>query len=89
MTQPSPTIQFVPDRSRYTLELDGDVIGKALYSDEGAIRTFVHTEVDTEFTGRGFATSLIARAVAESRDAGKTVQATCPLVAAYLEKNPG
>jgi predicted GNAT family acetyltransferase len=88
MSQPSPTFQFVPDRSRYTLELDGRVIGKALYGDEGATRTFVHTEVDAEFTGHGLATSLIAQAVAHSREAGKTVQATCPLVAAYLDKNP-
>ena len=88
MTQPTPAFQSVPDRSRYVLELDGRVIGKALYGDEGATRTFVHTEVDAEFTGHGLATSLIAQAVADSRAAGKTVQATCPLVAAYLEKNP-
>jgi predicted GNAT family acetyltransferase len=81
-------IALVADRSRYVLTVDGSPVGKALYQDDGATRTFVHTEVDPEYGGQGLGTQLVAFAVADARAAGKTVEATCPLVTAYLTKNP-
>ena len=82
------TITLAADRNRYVLTVDGSLVGKALYTDDGATRTFVHTEVDPEYGGRGLGTQLVAFAVADAREAGKSVEATCPLVAAYLLKHP-
>jgi len=81
-------ITHAADRDRYVLTVDGSPVGKALYTDDGATRTFVHTEVDPQFGGHGLGTQLVAFAVADARAAGKSVDATCPLVAAYLLKNP-
>ena len=81
-------ITLAADRDRYILTVDGSPVGKALYTDDGATRTFVHTEVDPQFSGHGLGTQLVAFAVADARTAGKTVEATCPLVTAYLAKHP-
>jgi predicted GNAT family acetyltransferase len=80
------SIEHVPSRDRYTIEVDGERVGKALYQEEGTTRLFVHTEIDPGFTGRGLATQLIEFALADTRAAGLEVAATCPMVAAYLEK---
>lgn len=83
-----PTIEHVPDRSRYTISIDGAVVGKAYYSDGDGTRSFTHTEVDDAHAGQGLATRLVAFAVADTRAAGITATATCPLVSAYLAKHP-
>lgn len=83
-----PIVENVAERSRYTISVDGSVVGKAYYTDEAATRTFTHTEVDGAHAGQGLATKLVAFAVADAREAGLTVAATCPLVSAYLAKHP-
>ena len=77
-----------PERTRYTISVDGDIVGKAYYTDESGTRTFTHTEVDDAYTGQGLATQLVSFAVADSRENGIVVEATCPLVSAYLAKHP-
>ena len=77
-----------PERSRYTISVDGDIVGKAYYTDESGTRIFTHTEVDEAYTGHGLATQLVSFAVADSRENGIVVEATCPLVSAYLAKHP-
>jgi predicted GNAT family acetyltransferase len=83
-----PTIEHLAERSRYTISVDDTVVGKAYYTDEAGTRTFTHTEVDEAYGGQGLATKLVAFAVADTREAGIPVAATCPLVSAYLAKHP-
>jgi len=83
-----PAIEHLPERSRFTISVDDTVVGTAYYTEGDGTRTFTHTEVDEAYTGRGLATALVAFAVAKTRESGITVEATCPLVSAYLAKHP-
>lgn len=51
-------------------------------------RVFFHTEVAAEFGGRGLATILVREAIEDARARGFKIVGVCPLVAAFLKKNP-
>ena len=84
----TPQIAHVPAKSRYTLTLDGSVIGYAQYTDTADQRVFTHTVVEPEFGGRGFATRLVDAAVADARESGKRIVGECPMVEKWLAKHP-
>jgi uncharacterized protein len=75
-----------PDR--FTIEVDGRVIGLADYHDRDGRRTFPHTEVEPQYRGRGLATILIAEALRSTRAAGLRIVPTCWMVAEYIDKHP-
>lgn len=81
-----------PDEKRYEISAEGRLAGFTQYRDrtgDGAVeRVFFHTEVADEFAGRGLATILVREALDAARDAGLTIVGVCPLVAAFLKKNP-
>ncbi|WP_411700660.1 GNAT family N-acetyltransferase [Conyzicola sp.] len=83
-----PQIEHEPERTQYTLVLDGSEIGYARYTDTATQRVFTHTVVQPEFGGRGFATGLIEFAVAEARAEDKRIVGECPMVAHWLGKHP-
>jgi uncharacterized protein len=72
---------------RYTVAVDGQSVGLAQFVDRDNQRIFTHTEVDSDFEGRGLATILIGEALQDTRDAGKRIVAVCPMVAAYIDKH--
>jgi predicted GNAT family acetyltransferase len=82
----SPTT-VTAEPHRYTIAVDGNQVGKAEFRDRDGRRVFTHTEVDTNYEGRGLATILIAEALQETRDAGLRIVAQCPMVAAYVKKH--
>jgi predicted GNAT family acetyltransferase len=84
----SPEIVHDPDRSRFEIRLDGDVIGKSYYQSEPGRRVFTHTEVDPEYQGQGLASQLIKVALDDTRDAELRLVPQCPAVAAYIAKHP-
>ncbi|AZG48345.1 GNAT family N-acetyltransferase [Gordonia insulae] len=69
------------------------VAGFTAYRDRdvesGAERVFFHTEVAEEFGGRGLGTILIREALDDTRAQGRAIVGVCPMVAAFLRKNPG
>lgn len=73
---------------RFTIDVDGQRVGMAEFSDRNGQRSFFHTETSPEFQGRGLATILVAEAVAVTRDAGLRISAPCSMVADYLAKHP-
>ena len=79
----------VPERSRFVLERDGEVIGKAYYQRGPGVITFTHTEVDPSIQERGLG-SLIAKTAldAVAAEEGTRVVAKCPFIAAYIERHP-
>ena len=83
----TPEFVHLPDKRRYALELDGTTVGVTVYSDHLKQRTFLHTEVNPDFGGRGYATRLIRAALDDCREQGYTVVARCPTVAAFIAKN--
>ena len=66
------------ESDRYTIAVEGKVVGKAEFLDRGDRRIFTHTEVDKNFEGRGLATILIGEALRETRDAGLRIVPKVP-----------
>ena len=83
----SPEFLPLPKQHRYSLLLDSQTVAITVYSDHLKQRTFLHTEVDPEHGGRGYATRLIRSALDDCRAQDYTVVARCPTVAAFIAKN--
>ena len=80
------TVAAEPDR--FTIAVDGQIVGFAEYSDRDGQRTFPHTEVGSEFQGRGLASILVGEALDATRAAGLRIVPACSMVADYVEKHP-
>ena len=76
-----------PQRSRYELHADGELVGFADYRRRGDVVTFVHTEVDPAHEGHGYAGTLVAAALDDVRSQGLTVIAQCPYVSKYIREH--
>ncbi|NDZ94317.1 N-acetyltransferase [Streptomyces sp. SID6673] len=70
-----------PRPAGFTAYRDRDVDGTGQ-------RIFFHTEVAEEFGGRGLGTILIREALDATRAEGRVIVGVCPMVAAFLRKNP-
>ena len=84
----STTVEDAPTRHRYEVEVDGETAGHVVYRQVGDVRTFVHTEVDDRFQGRGVASELVRAAIDDTLAHGLTIAVTCPYVTAWLNKHP-
>lgn len=71
----------------FTITVDGQTVGIAVFADRGNRRVFVHTEVEDAFQGRGFATILVDKAIKSTKADGLRIVAICPMVAAFLHKH--
>ena len=76
-----------PDRERYELSIDGEVVGFTAYRARPGLIAFVHTEVDEGFEGRGLADQLIRFALEDARARGLEVLPFCPFVNAFIERH--
>jgi predicted GNAT family acetyltransferase len=75
------------ENDHFTISVEGKEVGKAEFTDRDGQRVFTHTEVDSDYEGRGLATILIGEALAQTRDAGLRIVAECPMVANYVGKH--
>jgi hypothetical protein len=83
------TVEKQPDRSRYALLADGEVIGVAEYELREDAIVFTHTQVDPEKRERGMASELVQTALDDVRDrTALRVVATCPYVRRWLADHP-
>lgn len=76
-----------PDRDRYELSIDGEVVGFTAYSARPGLIAFVHTEVDERLQGRGLADRLIRFALEDARSRSLAVLPFCPFVKAFIERH--
>ena len=76
-----------PDRERYELSVDGEVVGFAAYRARPGLIAFVHTEVDERVQGRGLGDRLIRFALEDTRSRGLAVLPFCPFVKAFIERH--
>jgi uncharacterized protein len=76
-----------PERGRYELSIDGEVVGFTTYRLRPGSLAFVHTEVDERFQGRGLADKLIRFALEDARAGGRAVLPFCPFVNAFIDRN--
>jgi predicted GNAT family acetyltransferase len=76
------------EADRFTISLEGTVVGLTAYQVRGRQRVFFHTEVDDAFGGRGLATVLIGEALTKTRAQGWRIVPVCPTVTAYVKEHP-
>ncbi|TYL45035.1 N-acetyltransferase [Nocardioides sp. BGMRC 2183] len=87
--QTSPVVTHVPDSSRYEAHLDGRLAGFAEYQLATDLIVFTHTEVDSEFEGRGVGGALARFALDDVRATGeRAVMPLCPFIKAWIERHP-
>ena len=84
---PSAAVRDNVERSRFELELAG-ALAVIEYRREGAVVSFNHAEVPTEFEGRGVGARLVRGALELTRARGERVVPRCAFVAAYLRRHP-
>jgi uncharacterized protein len=80
-------ITVTAEADRFTVAVDGKVVGHTEFADRGGQRVFFHTEVDEAYGGRGLATALIGEALAATRAEDKRIVPVCPMVSAYVKKH--
>ncbi len=76
------------EEGKYTIAIQGEIVGSAFYADHDNQRVFYHTEVHPQFGGRGLATILVEKALNEARDEGKRVVPVCSMIVTVLNKHP-
>jgi predicted GNAT family acetyltransferase len=76
------------DESRFEASVDGELAGISAYLRAGSTITFIHTEVDDAFEGKGVGSALVRQSLDQVRErAGLRVAARCPFVRAWLRKH--
>jgi predicted GNAT family acetyltransferase len=73
---------------RYEARLDGDLAGWVDYGRVPTRLVALHTEVLPEFEGRGIASALVRRVLADARDQGVRITPRCPFFVRHFERNP-
>jgi predicted GNAT family acetyltransferase len=87
VSQP-PEVSDAPDAHRYEARFGDVLAGFAAYLRSPGVITFVHTEVDPQFEGRGVAGALARVSLDEARATGTAVVASCPFYAGWIERHP-
>jgi predicted GNAT family acetyltransferase len=80
-------VRKVPERSRYELVVDGEVLGIAEYRVQGDFVLLPHTVIDSAHRGQGLGDVLVERVMSDVRSQGKKVVPLCWFVADYVERH--
>lgn len=73
---------------RYLARVDGEQAVVAAYRPADGAVVFTHTVTEPRFEGQGIASALVAWALDDVREQGRSVVPRCPFVAAYVERHP-
>lgn len=84
----SVTVRDVPEHHRYEIH-DGDQrVGLSTYELDGDTITFIHTEIDPAFGGRGLGKVLVTAELDDARRRGLAVRPMCPYVRKVIAEDP-
>ena len=72
---------------RFTIEVDGEVVGFTEYRELEDQRIFFHTEIDKSQSGKGLGGELVTEALDQTVADGKRIVAVCPFVAKTVERS--
>jgi predicted GNAT family acetyltransferase len=72
---------------RYRASVEGTMIGEAEFLLTPDLIVFTHTEIDPAFAGQGVGSALVRWALADARNRGYSVVASCPFVRTYVERH--
>jgi len=76
-----------PDRERYEISVDGEVVGFTTYKLRPGLIALIHTEVDERVQGHGLADRLIRFALEDARARNLEVLPFCPFARAFIERH--
>jgi len=82
------TVRDVPERHRYEIRDGEQRVGLSTYKLTDNTITFIHTEVDPAFGGRGLAKQLVEFELDDARRRGLAVLPSCPYVRKVIAENP-
>ena len=82
------TVQDAPERSRFEIEVDGELAGFIDYRRDGDEYALPHTRIYPQFEGRGLGGELVRGALEEIAERGGTVLPYCPFVPKVIRDNP-
>ena len=82
------TVQDAPERSRFEIEVDGELAGFLDYRKDGDEYALPHTRIYPQFEGRGLGGELVRGALEEIAQRGGTVLPYCPFVPKVIRDNP-
>lgn len=88
MTALAATVRDHTAAHRYELLLDGELVGELTYRIRDDLVTLIHTEIASDFEGRGLGEQLVAGALDDIRSRGLHIVPLCPFVAAYIRRHP-
>lgn len=84
----TPTVVHEPDRDRYELVVDGEVLAVAEYRDDGDRVVMHHTYTEPRHRGQGYAAQLVEGALDDLRARNRTVVPSCWFVAEFIDGHP-
>ncbi len=74
---------------RYEIWYGDKLAGFAEYRERDDDDTvFIHTEIDTEFGGKGLGSVLAHDAIEDAVARGRVIVARCPFIKSWLDKHP-
>ena len=84
-----PAVVNETNRNRYEIRADERLAGFAEYRvrRDGTV-VFTHTEIQSDFDGRGLGGQLARAALDDVRRRGAGVVPQCPFMAGYIERHP-
>jgi hypothetical protein len=90
MQDQSTSVEFRddPELHRYLAEIDGRVVGMAVYQLRAGRHIFVHTEINSEYEGQGVGSALARFALDDVKAQGGTVVPLCPFIASWVKRHP-
>jgi uncharacterized protein len=86
--QTEPTVVDNRASGRFEIMVDQAVAGFAKYTQSGATVSFTHTEIDSDFQGRGLGSILARGALDAVRADGGSVLPFCPFIRSYIRRHP-
>ena len=81
-------VNDAPERSRYEITRDGEVLGFAAYQKTDQLVVFTHTEVGPSLEGQGVGGTLVRAALDDIRRQGLRVLPVCPFVHSWMVRHP-
>ena len=72
---------------RFEIWTDGELAGFTTYVLRSGVISFLHTELDPSFQGRGLGQELVATALRSARDRGLKVLPFCPYVRGFIARH--
>jgi uncharacterized protein len=82
-------VHDAPDRSRYEVSVDGQLVGLLDYrrSGDGAVH-LTHAEVSPKVGGQGIGSELVRQALDDLAEKGERIVPVCSFVRAFVRDNP-